>query len=110
MAEVGLPHAPSQPNRGRMERQGANSCVAASRFFPRQTPTGRCRMNAPTGLASRLELNVGLFVSFRRLLLVAVAAGWAPAFAADGPDVAFFEKNIRPVLVEHCYKCHSNEG
>jgi len=24
--------------------------------------------------------------------------------------VAFFEKKIRPVLVEHCYKCHSAQG
>jgi hypothetical protein len=33
----------------------------------------------------------------------------APARAA-GPspaDIEFFEKNIRPVLVEQCYKCHS---
>ena len=28
--------------------------------------------------------------------------------AADGVD--FFEKKIRPVLVEHCYKCHSAEA
>jgi hypothetical protein len=27
---------------------------------------------------------------------------------ADG--VAFFEKKIRPMLVEHCYKCHSGEA
>ncbi|MES2697328.1 MAG: c-type cytochrome domain-containing protein, partial [Verrucomicrobiota bacterium] len=25
-------------------------------------------------------------------------------------EVAFFEKNIRPVLVDHCYKCHSAEA
>jgi mono/diheme cytochrome c family protein len=25
-------------------------------------------------------------------------------------QTAFFERNIRPVLVEHCYKCHSAEG
>ena len=25
-------------------------------------------------------------------------------------DVDFFEKKIRPVLVEHCYSCHSPEG
>src|SRR5262245_52946432 len=67
-------------------------------------------MNTPAGPASPLELNMGVFTPFRRLLLVAVAAGWAPAFAAEGQDVAFFEKNIRPVLVEHCYKCHSNES
>jgi hypothetical protein len=29
----------------------------------------------------------------------------APTVAADDTD--FFEKRIRPVLVEHCYKCHS---
>src|SRR5687767_126935 len=26
---------------------------------------------------------------------------------AQEPPHDFFEKNIRPVLVEHCYKCHS---
>ncbi len=25
-------------------------------------------------------------------------------------QLLFFEKNIRPVLVEHCYKCHSAES
>jgi hypothetical protein len=25
-------------------------------------------------------------------------------------DLAFFESNIRPVLVEHCYSCHSNQA
>jgi hypothetical protein len=27
--------------------------------------------------------------------------------AADAAGIAFFEKRIRPVLVEHCYACHS---
>jgi hypothetical protein len=34
------------------------------------------------------------------------------AVAADAPDSAgieFFETKIRPVLVEHCYKCHSDQ-
>ncbi|MEO6244068.1 MAG: DUF1553 domain-containing protein [Opitutaceae bacterium] len=32
----------------------------------------------------------------------------APAiFAADPAGVAFFEQKIRPVLIEHCYECHS---
>ena len=26
--------------------------------------------------------------------------------AASDDDVAYFEKHIRPVLVEHCYECH----
>ncbi len=33
--------------------------------------------------------------------LPAAAAEFAPA------DLEFFEKKIRPVLAEHCYKCHS---
>src|SRR5688572_6121802 len=39
---------------------------------------------------------------------------WAPAAAAQAaPDaaasVAFFEKEVRPLLVEHCLKCHGAE-
>ena len=30
-------------------------------------------------------------------------------FADDAAD-QFFERKIRPVLVEHCYKCHSEES
>src|SRR6516165_7221369 len=36
----------------------------------------------------------------------------APAWVrADGPDAAafeFFEKQVRPVLVDNCYRCHSD--
>jgi Protein of unknown function (DUF1553)/Protein of unknown function (DUF1549)/Planctomycete cytochrome C len=31
----------------------------------------------------------------------------APAAEPDREQMDFFEKKIRPVLVEHCYKCHS---
>ena len=35
----------------------------------------------------------------------------APVEAAQArEDVEFFEKNVRPVLVEHCYKCHSAQS
>jgi len=27
--------------------------------------------------------------------------------AAEGDGIAFFEKHVRPVLVQHCYECHS---
>ena len=32
------------------------------------------------------------------------------AFAADTMDLEFFEKKIRPVLVTHCYECHSADS
>ena len=35
-----------------------------------------------------------------------VAAG--PEAEGDGP--AFFEKDVRPILVEHCYSCHSAQA
>jgi hypothetical protein len=38
-----------------------------------------------------------------------VAATEAPR-AADEARLAFFEQRIRPVLVEHCYECHSTES
>ena len=31
----------------------------------------------------------------------------APALRAADPGREFFEKKIRPILVEHCYRCHS---
>jgi hypothetical protein len=31
-------------------------------------------------------------------------------FATEESEMAFFETKIRPVLIEHCYKCHSAES
>src|SRR5438128_1121482 len=46
---------------------------------------------------------------FLPIVLCLVASG----VAADEPGAAgieFFEKRIRPVLVEHCYRCHSTQA
>jgi hypothetical protein len=40
------------------------------------------------------------------LLMPAVAVGAEPP--AD--SIEFFEKKIRPILVEHCYKCHASDA
>ena len=62
--------------------------------------------------------------SFRRWNLILAIAGWAgtlvfgvgsaeilaqesPAAPPGKAALAFFEKKIRPVLVQHCYECHS---
>ena len=45
-------------------------------------------------------------------LLVPSAPAAAPAVAParDKAGVAFFESKIRPVLIQHCYSCHSAEA
>src|ERR1043166_867590 len=45
-----------------------------------------------------------LYVLILTVLLLA-----APARAQDREDAEFFESKIRPVLVEHCFKCHSGK-
>ena len=40
---------------------------------------------------------------------IVVTAGADGAAAADAAGVAFFEKEVRPLLVEHCLKCHGAE-
>ncbi|NNM29641.1 MAG: DUF1549 domain-containing protein, partial [Akkermansiaceae bacterium] len=46
-----------------------------------------------------------------KLPVLALLAGAAlPARGEAAGDVAFFERHIRPVLVEHCYECHSREA
>src|SRR6266542_3456491 len=43
--------------------------------------------------------------------VLAVAVGLQPGVAhADPLGFEFFEKKIRPVLVQHCYKCHSAQA
>src|SRR6267142_2711390 len=46
------------------------------------------------------------FIAF--LMLPPVLGFNAAGAASDG--VEFFEKRIRPLLVEHCYKCHSRDS
>ena len=42
------------------------------------------------------------------LLCVAVLAGGERATPASSDGIEFFEKKVRPVIVEHCYECHSS--
>lgn len=48
--------------------------------------------------------------TFARITVVLVATLPASARAADDEGVRFFEQKIRPVLVEHCYRCHSAQA
>lgn len=43
-------------------------------------------------------------------LLLAISAAARAADDASPDDIAFFEKRIRPILIERCYECHSEEA
>ena len=60
-------------------------------------PTGTLSSDFPLPLAPRRRAWI-----VAALLLITLPI---PGRADDGVD--FFEKNVRPVLVEHCYSCHS---
>ena len=41
------------------------------------------------------------------ILSLSIALTIASSLRAADPGMEFFEKKVRPVLVEHCYRCHS---
>ena len=43
-------------------------------------------------------------------ILTMLLIGICSAEAAEPADIGFFEQKVRPVLVEHCYACHSSEA
>jgi hypothetical protein len=47
------------------------------------------------------------YLLFMFSMLTAAASS---AFAGDAADVDFFEAKVRPLLIDHCYKCHSAEA
>jgi cytochrome c553 len=49
----------------------------------------------------------------RAVLMVVMSAAMSvslPAAAADDEGAEFFEKQVRPILVERCYECHSGKS
>ena len=57
----------------------------------------------------RVQLMKPILQHFSTLVGLVLLAGVQAAVTAEptAEGLAFFEKKIRPVLVEHCYKCHS---
>src|SRR5437773_367202 len=75
-------------------------------FQARLRPPFRTRTDTIMAQASRLGW-AGVF-----LAVLAPANGQTPPAGAtgDGAGIAFFEKRIRPLLVQHCYSCHSAQA
>lgn len=43
-------------------------------------------------------------------VVVRLGLGAAPTTKPSAEGVEYFEKHIRPVLVERCYRCHSKDA
>lgn len=64
--------------------------------------------------AQKFRFNVIVLVRFAVFLIlihgVMLGSCKMTAFADDTAELEFFENRIRPVLIEHCYECHSAES
>jgi mono/diheme cytochrome c family protein len=43
-------------------------------------------------------------------MLLVTGSAWAADPVVEGQRLEFFETNIRPVFVEHCYECHGADA
>lgn len=59
---------------------------------------------------ARRWLRADFFVCCVAAVVALVAGGFARGEEISKEHVEFFEKKIRPVLVEHCYECHSAQS
>ncbi|PYK96225.1 MAG: hypothetical protein DME19_20410 [Verrucomicrobia bacterium] len=74
-------------------------------FFRESTPYFRRPLRA------RVKKSIVQTVSLAAAtLLLPNNAATASAAGPDQAGIEFFEQKIRPVLVEHCYKCHSKDS
>ncbi len=62
-----------------------------------------------SGNAKRLLLN-GFFACFAGLFYSSASFAQNSTEAITSERLAFFESRIRPVLIEHCYECHSADS
>lgn len=63
-------------------------------------------------MAQRCAAVLRQFCSLALVLAVLSGCGGAELVAAtvEAEDLEFFEKRVRPLLIEHCYACHSGDA
>jgi len=61
-------------------------------------------------LSAQMSLNPNLVLAWRIALLCLSFITLARAAEPTPEQLEFFEKSVRPVLVERCYQCHSSKS
>ncbi len=69
-----------------------------------------CLPFAMIGAVIRRFPNLVLFTALAAAGAAICGGSWANGEAISDADRAFFENRIRPVLVKHCYECHSHDS
>lgn len=76
-------------------------------LFSGQSELRRDPVTAHRIMLHRLDLNRIRLLIFQCIVLSACSRSFAQVDVARLDGFDFFEKNIRPVLIQHCYECHS---
>ncbi len=61
-------------------------------------------------MTRRVQSTSGRCLAAAVLALAAAASAWGQTPAGEAEGIEFFEKKIRPVLVERCFECHSSQA
>jgi hypothetical protein len=78
-------------------------------FHDHSTPNRVHRKSRKCLLTKLFDAGSTVRILDRWFVVVPIVLGCVSEMRAE-VGVEFFEKNIRPVLVEHCYPCHSAES
>src|SRR5437016_1850658 len=73
-------------------------------------PAPFCAVHRCGAASAPCRGSVMLKRNLRALVAALIIAGVASAEELSKESTEFFEKKIRPVLVEHCYECHSAQS
>src|SRR4051812_40802414 len=74
-----------------------------------KSPSARQSLTVPTLAATIDRMSHKLILSLGMLALVVAASRAQESAKPPSPQaVQFFESKVRPVLVEHCYRCHGD--
>jgi len=103
---AGSDHNPPRPPRA----SGAGKVFRCHAFAMPIVKWGWFAGSRAAGLNGSMPNLTVVYRSLVAFLALANAAGVAFAASPDAAQIEFFEKKIRPVLVEHCYECHSAEA